>query len=269
MRTIVLLSAVLSLDLAPGYVSAHAQDQASPPASSDQAPLLSFDQLVALSGTAHPDGSLGAQLQTLLETPFLRNDANRVLADPDPRNSSVLRVGLWNIERGLNLDPIRAALTDTHAFEKLAGTDRLSPSRREVVESQLAALQGVDVLVLNEADWGMKRTRYRNVTAKLAAALHMNSAFGVEFVEVDPIFALGTEQVLLPDPAETRRLQNDLNVDANRYLGLHGTAVLEPLPHPQRADRAPACLLRLVRKGGAGSGAPRKRQALDGAAALR
>ena len=54
--------------------------------------------------------------------------------------------------------------------------------------------------MLNEVDMGMKRSEYRDVARELAAALHMNYAYGVEFVEVDPIFALGTEQVHLPKP---------------------------------------------------------------------
>jgi endonuclease/exonuclease/phosphatase family metal-dependent hydrolase len=244
MRASFLLRVALSLVLMPVYASGQAVDQDSPPvASSDQGPsLLSFDDLVALSRTPHPGGPLGAQMQTLLEIPFLHNDATQEHAGLDSRNPSALRVGLWNIERGLNLDPIRAALTDTPAFERLAQADHLSPSRRDAVESQLSALQGVDVLVLNEADWGMKRTGYRNVTAELAAALHMNSAFGVEFVEVDPIFALGTEKVQLPDPGETRRLESDLSVDPDRYLGLHGTAVLSRYPiRDARIVRLPVC----------------------------
>ena len=215
-----------------------------PPAAADQAPpALSFAELVALSRAAHPAGPLGAHLRTLLETPFIHNDASRVAGtDLRAQNAATLRVGLWNIERGLNLDPIRAALTDTRAFEDLAGTDRLSPTRREAILSELTALQGVDVLVLNEADWGMKRTQYRNVTADLASALHMNSAYAVEFVEVDPIFALGTEAVQLPDPGETRRLANDLHADPERYLGLHGTAVLSRYPiRSARIVRLPVC----------------------------
>jgi endonuclease/exonuclease/phosphatase family metal-dependent hydrolase len=204
-------------------------------------PLLAFDELVVLSGTAHPDGPLGGQLKTLLDTPFVDNDASR---RPDPQNpsSEILRVGQWNIERGLNFDLIRAALTDSYAFEYLAGTNHLSEPRRKTVEAQLAALQAVDVLVLNEADWGMKRTQYRNVSAELATALHMNFGFGVEFVELDPIFALGTEKVELPDADETRQLQSDLHVDPDRYRGLHGTAVLSRYPiRSARIVRLPVC----------------------------
>ena len=56
-------------------------------------------------------------------------------------------------------------------------------------------MKQADVIVLNEVDFGMKRTDYRNVAADLASALGMNYAYGVEFVEVDPI-ALGIENDL-------------------------------------------------------------------------
>jgi hypothetical protein len=68
------------------------------------------------------------------------------------------------------------------------------------------------VLVLNEADWGMKRTEYRNVTRELATALHMNYAYGVEFVEVDPVFDLETERIHLSNAEQDRRLRQDLHV---------------------------------------------------------
>jgi endonuclease/exonuclease/phosphatase family metal-dependent hydrolase len=106
----------------------------------------------------------------------------------------------------------------------------------------LGDLQDADVLILNEADWGMKRTEYRDVARELAAALHMNYAYGVEFVEVDPVFELGTEQIHLPDVKEDARLQLALQVDRERYRGLHGTAILSRYPIlSARIVRLPVC----------------------------
>jgi endonuclease/exonuclease/phosphatase family metal-dependent hydrolase len=88
----------------------------------------------------------------------------------------------------------------------------------------------------------MKRTGYRDVASDLAAALHMNYAYGVEFVEVDPVFELGTEQVHLPDAQQDARLQQDMQVDRERYRGLHGTAILSPYPiKSARVLRLPVC----------------------------
>ena len=209
--------------------------------------FLSFDELVTLSSTAKPTGQLAVRLDKILILPFVHNDATAAGAEPHRPTvgnlGPVVRVGFWNIERGLNFELIRAALTDTDAFERLAGDQsRISGPRRALIESQLHDLHSADVLVLNEVDMGMERTEYRDVTRELAAALHMNYAYGVEFVEVDPIFALGIEEVHLEDPQEDTRLQRDLYVDHERYLGLHGTAILSRYPiRSARVLRLPMC----------------------------
>jgi endonuclease/exonuclease/phosphatase family metal-dependent hydrolase len=87
-------------------------------------------------------------------------------------------------------------------------------------------LSQADVIVLNEVDWGMKRTDYRNVIADLATALGMNYAYGVEFVEVDPL-ALGLEKFEeVDDPKQRAELLAEIKVNPARYKGLHGTAIL-------------------------------------------
>jgi endonuclease/exonuclease/phosphatase family metal-dependent hydrolase len=208
---------------------------------------LSFDDLVTLASTGKPDGPLSARLNRLLTTPFIASAASSENESPRPRAVNhlgpVLRVGLWNIERGMNFAQIRTALTDTDEFESLAGNlNYRSALRRERIESQLATLQNVDVLVLNEVDWGMKRTEYRDVAGELAAALDMNYAYGVEFVEVDPVFDLGTERVHLPDAHQDHILEKDLEVDRDRYRGLHGTAILSRYPiRNARILRLPSC----------------------------
>ena len=78
-------------------------------------------------------------------------------------------------------------------------------------------LSRADVIVLNEADWGVKRTDYRNVTRELAAALQMNYAFGVEFVEVDPL-TLGTETFEGEISADKEEMVQNLAVDRDFNL---------------------------------------------------
>jgi endonuclease/exonuclease/phosphatase family metal-dependent hydrolase len=209
--------------------------------------LLSFEDLVALASSAKPEGALAARFNTLLNTPFVHSET--VPGDIQPHRPNlaglgiVVRVGQWNIERGLNFDLIRSALSDPSEFLRMTATeDRISPDRRKVIESQLTRLQGVDVLVLNEADWGMQRTEYRDIARDLATALRMNYAYGVEFVEVDPVFDLDTEQVHLGDARQDRRLQQDLQVDRQQYRGLHGTAILSRYPIERaRILRLPVC----------------------------
>jgi endonuclease/exonuclease/phosphatase family metal-dependent hydrolase len=214
---------------------------------SEDPEMLSFSELVTLSSTAKPEGELASRMNSLLTVPFVHNDA--AAAGVEPHRPSVenlgpvLRVGQWNIERGLNFDLIRSALADTNEFERLqANRPLLSGARKALIESQLSRLQDADVLVLNEADLGMKRTDYRDVARDLAVALHMNYAYGVEFVEVDPIFELGTEQIHLADPQQDALLQRDLQVDRERYHGLHGTAILSRYPiRDARIVRLPVC----------------------------
>ena len=209
--------------------------------------LLSFEDLVALASSAKPEGALAARFNTLLNTPFVHSET--VPGDIQPHRPNltglgiVVRVAQWNIERGLNFDLIRSALSDPSEFLRMTATEhRISPDRRKVIESQLTRLQGVDVLVLNEADWGMKRTEYRDIARDLATALRMNYAYGVEFVEVDPVFDLNTEQVHLGDARQERRLQQDLQVDPQQYRGLHGTAILSRYPIERaRILRLPVC----------------------------
>jgi endonuclease/exonuclease/phosphatase family metal-dependent hydrolase len=245
MRRAITLGLLLSLSVL--FASAQEKSAQTAELRSEDPALLSFDDLVTLSATPKPDGALGARLNSLLTTPFVHNDATAAGVEPHrpsvEKLGPVLRVGFWNIERGLNFELIRAALTDTNGFERLEGNQRqISAARKARIESQLKDLQNVDVLVLNEVDWGMKRTEYRDVARELAAALHMNYAYGVEFVEVDPVFALGTEQVRLPDAEQDARLQQDLQVDRERYRGLHGTAILSRYPiRSARILRLPEC----------------------------
>jgi endonuclease/exonuclease/phosphatase family metal-dependent hydrolase len=94
---------------------------------------------------------------------------------------------------------------------------------------QIALMKLADVIVLNEVDFGMRRTDYRNVAEDLASALQMNYAYGVEFVEVDPI-ALGPEKFEELPPEDAAELVSEIGVDRARYRGLHGSAILSRFP---------------------------------------
>ncbi|MDQ3686250.1 MAG: endonuclease/exonuclease/phosphatase family protein [Acidobacteriota bacterium] len=140
-----------------------------------------------------------------------------------------MRVAFWNIERGLEYEAIEAAFSDEARFAALLDAERYPPgseARREVLE-EAASLRAADVVVLNEVDFGMRRTGYRNVAADLAASLGMNYAFGVQFVELSPV-ALSRE---LPGAdAEENEILNLMRVDPARYRGLHGVTILSRFP---------------------------------------
>ena len=82
-------------------------------------------------------------------------------------------------------------------------------------------LSQADVVLLNEIDWGMKRTSYRHTAKELAAALRMNYAYGVEFVELSPVVPAAKTC----DKATAKNIIKPAErVDPARYKGLHGAA---------------------------------------------
>jgi endonuclease/exonuclease/phosphatase family metal-dependent hydrolase len=195
--------------------------------------LFSYDELVALGENDEPDERLAEKLAALRTTPFLSNEAHYRGAKPhrpEPEGlGPSLRVVMWNIERGFTLDQLKLLFTDTKAFlkDQAQSGERIHVNR---LLEQIDALQSADVVVMNELDWGMKRTDYRAVVRELGEALNMNWAYGVEFVEIDPI-SLGTEQFEeIEEEAERKQLVEELQVDRERLKALHGTAILTRYP---------------------------------------
>ena len=87
-----------------------------------------------------------------------------------------------------------------------------------------------DVWILNDVDWGVKRTRYREVIRKLGETLNMNWAYGVEFFEVDSK-QLGTDTFDDGEDEQSRQqLLEEFKVDKDRLRALHGNAVLSRYP---------------------------------------
>ena len=76
---------------------------------------------------------------------------------PPPPGDRPIRLALWNIERGLNLDGILAALRDD------------------------PVLSTIDILLVIEADIGMGRSGNRNVPREIAEYLGFNYAFANSF----------------------------------------------------------------------------------------
>jgi endonuclease/exonuclease/phosphatase family metal-dependent hydrolase len=201
--------------------------------------FLSFDELVEAEQKDPLPPELAKKLETLVTTPIVSNEAYYAGARPkrpsSPELGPYLRAILWNIERGIQFDPIRIALSEPDKFDQVLAerkdlkTKPLTPDELKVVKQQLDFLQPADLLILNEVDYGVTRTDYRDVGGGLAKALHMNYAYGVEFLEIDPL-NLGLEKVQLEDPEAQADIQKSFDVDKSRYLGMHGTAVLSHYP---------------------------------------
>ena len=199
-----------------------------------QAPeLLTYRELVQLYERRTPPERLRKKLDLLLTTPFVSNRARGVkpLLPSTPQLGTFLRIVQWNIARGVEYDAVRTAFTNPASFADYIDSTAQAHGSDEpnTVMQQVALLQQADVVVLNEVDWGIKRSDYRNTAAELATALGMNYAFGVEFVEVDPI-ALGIEKFEELSEKDRRELNAEITVDPNRYRGLHGSAILSRFP---------------------------------------
>ena len=213
-------------------------------AQSSDPPLLTFDEIKQLYQDDDPPAPLRDKLRTLLTTPFVRNSASDSGMTPlkpgDPQTGKMLRVAQWNIERGLEFDAVRYAFTDPKKFNALMEDkgSKADDDERAKIREQIAILQQADLLVLNEVDWGVNRTLFRNVADELARALNMNYAYGVEFVEVDPITMGLDQQVIVrevqeayADPHDDREamiahVREIMKPDPERYHGMHGTAIL-------------------------------------------
>ena len=237
--TAVVAGQLLLLMAALGSPALGQNDQAGEYTRSSQPPLLSYQELVTLGKEETVDPALAAKVQTLLTTPFVNNEA--YLSGTKPLRPDVkgmgpsLRLVEWNIERGVELADIKLALTDKQAFlakvhsEAAKNKDKEKISDEEL-SAQMDALQSADVLVLNELDWGMKRSDYVAVAKSLADALKMNWAYGVEFIEVDAK-VLGLQSFAnVKNEAERKELEDLFSVDKDRVLGLHGTAILSRYP---------------------------------------
>ena len=212
-----------------------------------QISFLSFEELVQLSNSDELPTELQGKLDMLLQTPQLSSGiaetdlhAKRPV---DKRLGPVLRVAFWNIERGLQLDLMKQALTDPKAFEQTVDQGKKrKESEKVAIQQQADTLRDADVLILNEVDLGMKRTDYRDVAQELAAALGMNYTYGVEFVEVDGLEDLGTESSHLEDPELSKKMDEDLKPDPAKYRGLHGNAILSRYPISDvRIYKLPVC----------------------------
>ncbi len=234
----IILSCVLGATLAD-IPSLRAQDYVrdSEPA------LFSYDELVQLSLDQQMSPELAEKLHRITTTPFINNEAYYNGAKPQPLEikglGPSLRVAVWNIERGMKLDDIQLFITDRDRFLAKAEADRKEATdagqrvravKLEKVAQQIDVLRDADVWVLNEVDWGVKRSQYREVVRELAKTLNMNWAYGVEFLEIDSK-QLGTDTFDDREDEQTRKeLLEQFRVDKDRVRALHGTAVLSRYP---------------------------------------
>ena len=205
--------------------------------------LFSYDELVQLSLPHTLSPELAKKLQVVTTTPFVSNEAYFKGARPRPLEVAGLgpsvRVAFWNLERGLEIDNILLFITDKDAFMAKVNEERKKAKENgksvrdvdlEKIPQEIDFLKAADVWILNEVDWGVKRTGYREIIRELGKALNMNWAYGVEFLEIDSK-QLGTDQFNDgEDKASQEQLVEEFSVDKDRLRALHGNAVLSRYP---------------------------------------
>jgi endonuclease/exonuclease/phosphatase family metal-dependent hydrolase len=205
--------------------------------------LFSYEELIQLSLDQPLSPELTEKLRILTTTPFINNEAYYRGAKPRPLEvkglGPTLRVACWNIERGLKLDDMQLFLTDKDRFMAEVKAERKKAKETgkkvravalEEIPEQIESLKAADVWILNEVDWGVKRTQYREVVRELAETLNMNWAYGVEFLEIDSK-QLGTDTFEDKEDEQARQqLLDQFGVDKDRVRALHGTAVLSRYP---------------------------------------
>jgi endonuclease/exonuclease/phosphatase family metal-dependent hydrolase len=205
--------------------------------------LFTYDELVQLNLQKELSPELAEKLRVLTTTPFINNEAYLSGAREKPLEvlelGPTLRIAVWNIERGLELDDIELFLRDKEAFiarvkeqrEKAQKEEkRLRAVQLEKIPDEIDTLKAAEVWILNEADWGVKRTKYRDVVRELGKALNMNWAYGVEFLEIAAP-QLGIDKFDDGENAEEqKRLQEEFKVDKDKVKAMHGNAILSRYP---------------------------------------
>jgi endonuclease/exonuclease/phosphatase family metal-dependent hydrolase len=135
----------------------------------------------------------GTEIEAYLKTPQFLPCTNA-----RPRLDSFLRIVQWNIEKGKRFQQI---------LERLQ-TD--------------GVLKWADVVIINEADFGMSRSENRNIAKDLAEALEMHAVFGPAHFELTK----GTDEELFLEGENQSSLQG--NAVLSRYP--ISEAFLVPLP---------------------------------------
>jgi endonuclease/exonuclease/phosphatase family metal-dependent hydrolase len=110
-------------------------------------------------------------------------------SEAEPRLQSFLRVVVWNIERGAQLEGIIEAL------------------------NQHTVLRYADLLLLNELDEGMLRSGNRNVPEELSQAIAAHAIYGVEYLE----FTKGTGDELQLPGNNTTALHGNAILTRHRF----------------------------------------------------
>jgi endonuclease/exonuclease/phosphatase family metal-dependent hydrolase len=150
------------------------------------------------------------ELESVLDNIFYENKG-RKSAKAKLNNElklNYITVTQWNLERGLNINLIKKIIESPNLYlENDLKTDLKEKDINEI-KSQIEAFRDTDIFVLNEVDWGIPRTSFKNISAEIAESLGAEYIFAPEFIE----------------------LNSELTNQNENYKGLHGNAIISRYP---------------------------------------
>lgn len=193
---------------------------------------FSFDTLKSFIDTPKPAGQLGQQLESFWRTPIIDNQAWYAGHRPDLATNqhlgSFIRFTQWNIEKSLNMPAVIEALQSPDAYKAMINPRHAKPEDvlHKRMLRQRARLAASDIIILEEMDVGVPRSGYKDAAGELARALGMNYAYGVQYLEVDPV------EMGLQPPSEIVKgaSTESREVDPKAYRGMFGSAILSRYP---------------------------------------
>ncbi|MGE3468676.1 MAG: endonuclease/exonuclease/phosphatase family protein [Pyrinomonadaceae bacterium] len=193
--------------------------------------IFTVSELNELYNASEPSAELEQRLRNVLNNPYVGSfaDAARPRLSRSAELGEFIRVAQWNIENGTEFDAIAAAFeSDERVIGHLDAVRFPEGSNvRSTILEQARLLRAADVIILNEVDWGVARSGYRDVARDLAQRLGMHYAYGVGFVELSPVYM---SQKLDDAATRPKELNDAVKIDPERYRGFHGTAILSRFP---------------------------------------
>lgn len=188
--------------------------------------LPSYQELVNLLETNKPSSSMDSKVQKLFAKPLVSNRESGKAQLSKSNHGTYLRLSQWNIERGYGLDIVKELFKDPEAYLKanLGGDYAPDSDDYQAIKEEIEILTDTDILTINEADYGVSRTKYQNIPEELAKLMGGSYVFAPEFIEVDPTL------LMAPD------------IDQGKYKGIHGNAIVSRFPITKaRMFRLPRC----------------------------
>lgn len=193
---------------------------------------LNYSDLVKLSKCENINKKLKYKVRFILNNPIIDNTIQpkpNIELQSNTKICKYIRVASWNINRSFNVDNIKSLFINPDLFISRLKTQDHKKIKK--IKEQAEILKHSDIIILSEVDAGMPRSSYKRVIEELGKAIGYNYAYGVEFLEVDPV-QLGLEDYKWSEKRELLRMGVTENSEVNRvkYKGLHGNAILSRFP---------------------------------------